>query len=78
MYTSAGGSRIRAPPGLGPGTLDGEWRIDTEGRICSSMRINRMSATVLAPRCQFWFKLGDTYYLSTPIRNATRRCFHAS
>ena len=68
MYTSAGTitglSTHSNAPRLGPGTLDGEWRADTEGRICSSMRINRASATVLAPRCQFWFKLGDTYYVS--------------
>jgi hypothetical protein len=44
-------------------SVEGEWRTDTEGRICSTMRIPT-NAIVLAPRCQFWFKLGDTYYLS--------------
>jgi hypothetical protein len=67
LYTSGGGINGVGrgnSPGLIPGRpLDGEWRSDTEGRICSSMRIPA-SAIVLAPRCQFWFKLGDTYYVS--------------
>jgi len=68
VYTSAGvisgvgGSTFRGP---GP-TLDGDWRSDAEGRICESMRIetSRMTQYNLAARCQFWFKLGDTYYVS--------------
>ena len=68
MYTSGGTiTGMSLHSGFGPGgTLDGEWRIDSEGRICSSMRVdsNRMTQFNLAPRCQFWFKLGDTYYLS--------------
>jgi hypothetical protein len=64
MYTSGGNIAASLLVGAGTrGGLDGEWRIDTEGRICSTMRIS-YSTAVLAPRCQYWFKLGDTYYLS--------------
>ena len=68
IYTSAGtisgtgGTSFRGP---GP-TVDGDWRSDDAGRICESMRIesSRMTQYNLAPRCQFWFKLGDTYYVA--------------
>jgi hypothetical protein len=67
MYMSTGGiAGANAETTPGPGReLRGEWRIDSEGRICASMRLlGRQGEAVLAPRCQFWFKLGDTYYLS--------------
>jgi hypothetical protein len=66
MYTSGGritGVSDNPNNRFGPGSVDGEWRIDPEGRVCSTMRMIRTSHT-LAPRCQFWFKLGDTYYVS--------------
>jgi hypothetical protein len=66
MYTSGGtiiGVSDNPSNRFGPGSLDGEWRIDAEGRICSSMRMGRTAHT-MAPRCQFWFKLGDTYYVA--------------
>jgi phosphoglucomutase len=68
MYTSggaiAGESRVSSHIiGATRSVLDGEWRIDTEGRICSTVR-SRGTLATLAPRCQFWFKLGDTYYVS--------------
>ena len=68
MYTSggaiAGESRVGSPIyGATRSVLDGEWRSDTEGRICSTVR-SRGTLATLEPRCQFWFKLGDTYYLS--------------
>ena len=69
MYTSAGrisGTSVTAFRGPGA-TLDGEWKADDEGRICAIMQIEISrgpQVNQLAPRCQFWFKLGDTYYLS--------------
>jgi len=53
--------------GLGTGaTIDGEWRIDDAGRICSTMRVDnaRNKGTVMPARCQYWFKLGESYFLS--------------
>jgi len=68
MYTSAGTiSGIGGLATRGPGpTLDGDWKTDAEGRICESMRLetSRMTQYNLAPRCQFWFQLGDTYYVA--------------
>src|SRR6185369_16622870 len=57
MYTSSGmihgvGRNDDVGRAVNFRSVEGEWRTDTEGRICSSMRT---SAIVLAPRCQFWF-----------------------
>jgi len=67
MYTSEGRITGMSTQTYGPGgTLNGDWRTDNEGRVCSSMQIDssRMANYNLAPRCQFWFKLGDTYYVA--------------
>lgn len=66
-----------APPGAStPATrtrVSGEWRIDESARICTSMKFTAESGGWIAsgiglgylpPRCQFWFKLGDKYFLS--------------
>ena len=47
--------------------IDGNWTADNEGRICTTMLIKAQAGgtvTVLPRRCQFWFRLGDAYYLS--------------
>jgi len=45
--------------------VSGEWKVDDLGRICTSMRIGAEAAGVfLPPRCQWWFKLGESYFLS--------------
>jgi hypothetical protein len=55
--------------------VSGTWVIDDNQRICTSMLIasgagsagggfSTSGALVLPPRCQFWFKYGDYYYLS--------------
>jgi hypothetical protein len=50
--------------------VSGDWMIDGDGRICTSMRIGAgpgggMTSTVSLPsRCQFWFKVADQYFLS--------------
>jgi hypothetical protein len=74
MYTLGGTiGGVSTTPFIGTGvTMDGTWRIDSEGRTCTSLRAdsNRggLIRTQLPPRCQFWFKLDDTYYLSDSDR----------
>jgi hypothetical protein len=50
--------------------ISGEWTID-EGRICTSMRLGpgpgvptTYMGMILPPRCQFWFKYDEAYFLS--------------
>jgi hypothetical protein len=69
----------RAPTGTSISSdelrIQGEWTIDGDARVCTSMRFSFPSGGwhvigagggvgYLPPRCQFWFKLGDTYFLS--------------
>src|SRR6185295_1601637 len=51
----------------------GHWTVDGTEKICTSLRFSLerggMASTglgmgYLPPRCQYWFKLGDTYFLS--------------
>jgi hypothetical protein len=42
-------------------TIEGTWAIDERERICQSTRV---ASTVLAPRCQYWFKQADKYYFA--------------
>jgi hypothetical protein len=49
----------------------GQWTIGENGTVCTSMRISSqpggslgMTGGYFPPRCQFWFKLGDMYFLS--------------
>jgi len=42
--------------------LSGEWKIDDNGAICTSMRTEGGAA--LPYRCQFWFKQAGEYFLS--------------
>jgi len=50
--------------------VSGEWKIDDDGRICTSMRMGGgpggtvAGVVILPPRCQIWFKVADQYYLS--------------
>src|SRR5882672_9331002 len=71
MYASNGavqgtGSYTAHNISLAP--ISGEWTIDDNGRICTSMRIGGgiggMQGVILPPRCQFWFKYGEQYFLS--------------
>jgi hypothetical protein len=39
----------------------GEWKLDEAGRACLSMLI---ASIPLPSRCQYWYKLGDKYYVS--------------
>jgi len=49
--------------------FSGQWTIDDAGRICASLQTAGAGtaltgAAVLPQRCQVWFKLGDTYFVS--------------
>jgi putative ABC transport system substrate-binding protein len=42
-------------------SVGGEWKLDEAGRTCLTMYLG---STLLPSRCQYWYKLGDTYYVS--------------
>jgi hypothetical protein len=53
--------------------VSGEWKIDENARICTSMKFSYVGGGssiigagggYLPPRCQYWYKLGDKYFLS--------------
>ena len=73
MYTANGSIAGTGTALLSPGALYGrvmpvfgEWKIDDNQRICTSMRISMTpSATVaLPPRCQVWFRYRDEYFIA--------------
>jgi len=70
MIQGTGTAPIFQRPMTTTSTVNGEWTIDDQDRICASMRIimsggaSPSSSFVLPPRCQFWFKLGDVYFPS--------------
>ena len=41
--------------------IDGNWRIDEGERVCVTMTFGSQT---FPTRCQYWFKLAETYYLS--------------
>ena len=41
--------------------VEGAWNIDDLDRVCVSMRLGN---AVFPPRCQFWFRQGERYFLS--------------
>jgi hypothetical protein len=41
--------------------IEGTWTIDERDRICQT---TRAGSVVLAPRCQYWFKLSDKYFFA--------------
>lgn len=61
---------VGSQSGRGLGTpqnwpVSGTWTIDDSERICVTLQIyNSQSSSILPKRCQFWFKLGDRYYVS--------------
>jgi hypothetical protein len=48
--------------------VNGDWKIDDADRVCTALRITTPGGgspnVVLPSRCQYWFKLGDVYFLS--------------
>jgi hypothetical protein len=42
--------------------ISGKWTIDESARICTS--VMRIGALNLPNRCEYWFKLGEIYYVS--------------
>jgi hypothetical protein len=78
MYTSSGavaGNLIQGAGnagGIGFGRrgapqnwpVSGNWTRDDSERICTTLQITgSQGSTILPTRCEFWFKLGDTYYV---------------
>jgi Ni/Co efflux regulator RcnB len=47
-------------------TVSGGWKLADGDRICTAMQFGGGSGRVVAlpERCQYWFKLGDAYYIS--------------
>jgi hypothetical protein len=43
------------------GPVEGSWTVGETGSICSTMTVGMV---VMPKRCQFWFKLGDAYFIS--------------
>jgi hypothetical protein len=73
MYVPNGTVQGRGTPTMnqsmvqGRGTINGEWKPEGANKVCTSLRIgaNVSGATVQLPsRCQYWFKLGDKYFLA--------------
>ena len=61
--------------------LAGEWNADTEGRICTSMRIGGgpgtgpIMGTQLPPRCQFWYRKDGAFFFSDSDSDRSARVF---
>jgi hypothetical protein len=74
MYAATGVVVGRGTPpqnvnfiGINP-TVSGEWTVGTEGRICTALRFQAayvsQAPPASPPRCQYWFKLRDAYFIS--------------
>ena len=44
--------------------INGEWKIDDSGKICTSMQIGVLGGVILPFRCQSWFKYKNQYFLA--------------
>jgi hypothetical protein len=59
--------------------VNGEWKIDENGRICTSMRFGLAygpgGGMTLPFRCQFWFKYKDVYFLADSDSDRQVRVF---
>jgi hypothetical protein len=76
MYAPTGliqglGSYGAPAPGARAATMSapvsGDWTVDNEGRICTSMRVGMSlgsGSTLLPTRCQFWFKYKEDYFFT--------------
>jgi len=76
MYASNGLMQGQGLPPVSAVTLAGQsmriggrWTIDAQSRICTTMTFSQMAggaqgATMLPPRCQYWYKLDQRYFLS--------------
>ena len=43
-------------------SIAGTWTLDDAERICTTMQLGN---TYLPARCEYWYKVGDQYFLST-------------
>jgi hypothetical protein len=62
-------------------SISGEWTTGDNERVCTSMRIGGGSGpgtgfgVMLPPRCQFWFKYAEQYFLSDSDSDRSARVF---
>jgi hypothetical protein len=83
MYAANGGVQGVGNPPIGASGLlapvSGEWTIDDEGRVCTSMRIGggggAAGIAMLPPRCEFWLRSGEYYFLSVSDSDRRARVF---
>src|SRR5438552_1354417 len=68
MYADNGTIQGTGTAPIAPGnrfaSLNGEWKTDDSGKICTSMRIGGVPGVILPFRCQFWFKYKADYFIS--------------
>ena len=65
IYTTNGhvsGKGLSPAGHVNTGTIDGEWKVDDSGRVCTTMRVVGSSQLALPARCQFLFKYKDAYF----------------
>jgi hypothetical protein len=65
IYTTNGqvsGKALSAAGQVNTGTIDGDWKVDDSGRVCTAMRVLGSSQLALPARCQFLFKYKDAYF----------------
>ena len=56
--------------------VSGSWTIDDNERTCTAMLITySQGASMMPMRCQFWFKLGDRYYVSDSDEDRSAKLF---
>jgi hypothetical protein len=64
-----------------PGRVTGEWTIDDAQRLCGTMRFlaygpgGAGGRGILPTKCEFWFKLGDTYFVSDSDKDRGAKVF---
>ena len=87
MYTASGSIIGTGTPYTAPAVpygstympVSGEWRIDDNGRVCTSMRISAHAGAAggvaLPPRCQVWLKYGGQYFISDSESDRRVRVF---
>ena len=62
--------------------VSGEWTLDDNGRVCTSMRVagggGTASGVMLPARCQFWFKYNGQYFISDSDSDRSTRVLRRS
>ncbi len=53
--------------------ISGSWTVDQAGGVCATMTTG---LTTMPTRCQFWFKLGDGFFVSDSDSNRNTKVLH--